>query len=200
MLGSLLWLCFLRFSTVKFHHWVSITCLTSGPVFCLLLGVSSDYAQPITGQVTEVTCPVIGRAQPELTPSKRQKTGPEVWGTDLPYCFTLLHDAPCMALCFPVLTLNGAECTMHKMADTPRMVNRKDATLRDAHRLKNVLLLMASWSRLLWADGVVSPQGTAPGLPLHWLVETVRQLLKPMYHLYLQKVGVDGMVPLNVNP
>ena len=47
-----------------------------GPVFCLLLGVSSDYAQPITGQVTEVTCPVIGWAQPELTPSKRQKTGP----------------------------------------------------------------------------------------------------------------------------
>ena len=50
----------------------------SGPVFCLLLRVSSDYAQPITGQVTEVTCPVIGRAQPELTPSKRQKTGPGV--------------------------------------------------------------------------------------------------------------------------
>ena len=42
----------------------------------LLLGVSSDYAQPITGQITEVTCSVIGRAQPELTPSKRQKTGP----------------------------------------------------------------------------------------------------------------------------
>ena len=50
--------------------------LCGGPVFCLLLGVSSDYAQPITGQVNEVTCPVIGRAQPELTPSKRQKTGP----------------------------------------------------------------------------------------------------------------------------
>ena len=49
----------------------------SGPVFCLLLRVSSDYAQPITGQVTEVTCPVIGWAQPELTPSKRQKTGPD---------------------------------------------------------------------------------------------------------------------------
>ena len=49
---------------------------TPGPVFCLLLGVSSDYAQPITGQVTVVTCPVIGRAQPELTPSKRQKSGP----------------------------------------------------------------------------------------------------------------------------
>ena len=46
-----------------------------GPVFCLLLGVSSDYAQPITGQVTEVTCPVIGRAQPKLTMSKRQKSG-----------------------------------------------------------------------------------------------------------------------------
>ena len=43
----------------------------SGPVFCFLLRVSSDYAQPITGQVTEVTCPVIGRAQPELTLSKR---------------------------------------------------------------------------------------------------------------------------------
>ena len=46
--------------------------------FCLLLGVSSGYAQPITGQVTEVTCPVIGQAQPELTPSKRRKTGPDV--------------------------------------------------------------------------------------------------------------------------
>ena len=50
--------------------------VNSGPVFCLLLGVSSDYAQPITGQVTEVTCPVIGQAQSELTPSKTQKTGP----------------------------------------------------------------------------------------------------------------------------
>ena len=47
-----------------------------GPVFCLLLGVSSDYAQPFTGQVTEVTCPVIGWAQLELTPNKRQKMGP----------------------------------------------------------------------------------------------------------------------------
>ena len=54
-----------------------------GPIFCLLLRVSSDYAQPITGQVTEVTCPVIGRAQPELTSSKRQKTGPEPMSTYL---------------------------------------------------------------------------------------------------------------------
>ena len=43
----------------------------SKPVLCLLLGVSSDYVQPITDQVTEVTCFVSGRAQPELTPSKR---------------------------------------------------------------------------------------------------------------------------------
>ena len=45
-----------------------------GPFFCLLLGVSRDYAQPTTGQVTEVACPVIGQAQPEFTLSKRQKT------------------------------------------------------------------------------------------------------------------------------
>ena len=32
----------------------------SGPVFCLLLGVSSGCARPITGQVTAVTWPVIG--------------------------------------------------------------------------------------------------------------------------------------------
>ena len=48
----------------------------SGPVFCILLSVSSDCAQPITGQVTLVTWPVIGCAQSELTPSKRQKMGP----------------------------------------------------------------------------------------------------------------------------
>ena len=36
--------------------------VSPGPVFCLLLGVSSGCAQPITGQVTEVTWPVIGWA------------------------------------------------------------------------------------------------------------------------------------------
>ena len=41
-----------------------------GPVFCLLLRVSSDYAQTITWQLTEETCPVIGWAQPELARSK----------------------------------------------------------------------------------------------------------------------------------
>ena len=34
------------------------------------------YAQPITHQVTEVTCPTIGQAQFELAPNKRQKMGP----------------------------------------------------------------------------------------------------------------------------
>ena len=50
------------------HHNTASGQAGPGHVFCLLFGVSSDYAQPITGQVTEVTCPVIGRAQPELTP------------------------------------------------------------------------------------------------------------------------------------
>ena len=36
--------------------------ITSGPIFCLLPGVSSGCAQPITGQVTSVTWPVIGWA------------------------------------------------------------------------------------------------------------------------------------------
>ena len=64
----------------KQNHNLSISS-SSGPVFCLLLGVSSDYAQPITGKVSEVTCPVIGWAKPELTRSKRQKTGPDqIWG------------------------------------------------------------------------------------------------------------------------
>ena len=65
------------YADINISLYTSLTTNPSpGPVFCLLLGVSSDYAQPITGQVTEVTCPVIGQAQPELTPSKRQKTGP----------------------------------------------------------------------------------------------------------------------------
>ena len=51
----------------------------TGAVFCLLLGVSSGCARPITGQVTSVTWPVIGWAYSELPPSKRQKTGPVLW-------------------------------------------------------------------------------------------------------------------------
>ena len=79
------------------HLWYNVCIVsTSGPVFCLLLGVSSDYAQPITGQVTEVTCPVIGWAQPELTPSKRPKTGPDMIPrcidyTLQPYTGIILH-------------------------------------------------------------------------------------------------------------
>ena len=57
--------------------------MSTGPVFFLLLGGTSDYAQPITGQVTEVTCPATGQAQPELTQSKRQKTSPGLRGDPL---------------------------------------------------------------------------------------------------------------------
>ena len=39
-------------------------------------GQETDYAQPIIGQIIEITCPVIDQAQPEPTPSKREKTGP----------------------------------------------------------------------------------------------------------------------------
>ena len=67
---SLIW------SWIKTKNHMEMSLHRPGPVFCLLLGVSSDYARPITGQVTEVTCPVIGQAQPEHTLSKRQKTGP----------------------------------------------------------------------------------------------------------------------------
>ena len=53
----------------------NIKTIFPGPIFCLLLGVSSGCVRPITGQVTSVTWPVIGWALPELTPSKIQKTG-----------------------------------------------------------------------------------------------------------------------------
>ena len=47
--------------------------------FLSLFGVSPGCARPITGQVTSVTWPVIGRAQPQLPLSKRQKIGPGLW-------------------------------------------------------------------------------------------------------------------------
>ena len=74
-----------------------------GPVFCLLLRVSSDYAQPITGQITEVTCPEIDQAQPGLTPSKRQKTGP---GGSRPAASTVLNTKWCN-FCPTSLPLNN---------------------------------------------------------------------------------------------
>ena len=59
-----------------------------GPVICLLLEVSSDYAQPITDQVTEVTYPEIGQAQPEVTPSKRRKIDPDLVSKEYgPFCY-----------------------------------------------------------------------------------------------------------------
>ena len=63
----------------------------------LAQSVSSDYAQPITGQVTVVTCPVIGRAQPEL-PRKRQETCP-----GLCHPCNVKHDCVCSKWdwCFP---------------------------------------------------------------------------------------------------
>ena len=59
----------------------------SGPVFCLLLGARSGCVRSITGQVTSVTWPVIGWTQSELTPRKRQKTGPDLYSP-----LTYLHE------------------------------------------------------------------------------------------------------------
>ena len=39
-------------SRYRDSHFKENTVIRPGPVFCLLLGVSSNYAQPITGQVT----------------------------------------------------------------------------------------------------------------------------------------------------
>ena len=44
-----------------------------GPIFCLLLRVSSGYARPIAGQVTSVTWPVIGWAYSQ---QEAEKTRP----------------------------------------------------------------------------------------------------------------------------
>ena len=93
--------------------------LAPGPVFCLLLRVSSDYAQLITGQVTEVTCPVTGWAQPELTPSKRQKTDPLIGGA-WPAASTVLNTKWCNffnLLCF-LITLYDARLHYSKFSIT----------------------------------------------------------------------------------
>ena len=71
------------FSYVREYQNKDVFIQWSGPDFCLLLWASSDYSQPITGQVTEVTCCVIGRTQPELARSKRQKPGPDVTCTTI---------------------------------------------------------------------------------------------------------------------
>ena len=53
----------------------TVLCNT-GPIFCLLLGVSSDYSQPITGQVTEVTCPVIDQSTAWAYSEQETENGP----------------------------------------------------------------------------------------------------------------------------
>ena len=69
-------------------HWIDCERREPGSVFCLLLRVklrlcSTNHRPgylsnpPCEGRVTVVTCPVIGRAQPGLSPSKIQKTGPD---------------------------------------------------------------------------------------------------------------------------
>ena len=47
-------------------------CFLPGPVFCLLLWVSSGCARPITGQVTSIASPLVGWAHSELTLIKRE--------------------------------------------------------------------------------------------------------------------------------
>ena len=57
----------------KSHNSSNVKQLWSGPVFCLLLRVNSDYAQPITGQVAEVTCPVMAKHRLSLLQVKDKK-------------------------------------------------------------------------------------------------------------------------------
>ena len=111
----------LRHYSTRCWNAIETAARCTGPVFCLLLRVSSDYAQPITGQVTEVTCPVIGRAQPELTPSKRQKTGTGcgLFNSALFVHYSTLHGLyiiqPCMAciLFNPVGLAHSSKVYLH---------------------------------------------------------------------------------------
>ena len=83
--------------------------MSPGHIFCHLLRVSSVFAQPITGQVTEVTCPVIGWAQTELTPTKRQKTGPE-----LSWCWAVVICAN-LSLVWIIRTTTSAARTIRRV-------------------------------------------------------------------------------------
>ena len=116
-MSALIQIMALHFATMSSKHdhvhWhIKSHCIfaKTGPIFCLLLGVSSDYAQPITGQVTEVTCPVIGWAQPELTPSKRQKTGPDLCKQFVYDVWYALLQAKCKHCMYN--TFNGAKFQM----------------------------------------------------------------------------------------
>ena len=61
-----------------------------GPFSVCCLAVSSDYAQPTTGQVTELTCSVIGRAQP-LECGVTEAQFLLCWG-HFPFCKYILLD------------------------------------------------------------------------------------------------------------
>ena len=52
------------------YEYIKLVSDKPGPVIRFLLGVRSVYAQPINCQVTELTCPGIGRTQSELTLNK----------------------------------------------------------------------------------------------------------------------------------
>ena len=65
-------------------------CICSRPVFCLLLGVSSDYAQSITDQFTKVTCPVIGTHSLNLLPAGDRKRA--LVRSDLIWCLKRYHE------------------------------------------------------------------------------------------------------------
>ena len=101
--------------------------IASGSISCLLLGISSGYAQPITGQVPEVTSPLIGWAQLELTPSKKQKMGPGLlflppWyrNRNAPHMkFHLILHAVYSMLLFPkrtrgvFMTIHATQCNVY---------------------------------------------------------------------------------------
>ena len=103
------------------------------------LGVTSDYAQPITGQVTEVTCPVIGRAQPELSPSKRQKMGP--------------------GLCLKVLTRLLANCHLMIWLPPCSFAGSQSEAMSEKHRLPTEILTTKfacnTKQRSTWLIGIV---------------------------------------------
>ena len=61
---------------IQFRYFRPFTQRSTGPVFGLLLGLSSRSARPITGQVISVTWPMISWAKSDLFVGKREKTGP----------------------------------------------------------------------------------------------------------------------------
>ena len=77
---SHIWIILFSNITDLVAFFVNITQLSSlvtpGPLVCLLHGVSSGCARPITRQITSVTWPLICRAYSEIAPSERQKSNP----------------------------------------------------------------------------------------------------------------------------